>query len=62
MAHSRDSGVEKSSIQVLDRATSILRVLGDANEPLGVRELGRRVGLSPSTTRRILIPDRSPTP
>jgi DNA-binding IclR family transcriptional regulator len=47
--------LEKSPIQVIDRATLILRVLGAAKEPLGVRELGRRVELSPSTTRRILI-------
>lgn len=49
------SRLEKSPIQVIDRATVILRVLGAAKSPLGVRELSRRVELSPSTTRRILI-------
>ncbi|HSS42720.1 MAG TPA: IclR family transcriptional regulator [Solirubrobacterales bacterium] len=55
MAHTQDNGREKSPIQVIDRATWILRVLGAAKRPLGVRELARRVELSPSTTRRILV-------
>lgn len=55
MVQNQEKGQKRSPIQVIDRATWILRVLGAAKAPLGVRELGRRVDLSPSTTRRILI-------
>jgi DNA-binding IclR family transcriptional regulator len=43
-----------SQIQVIDRAVALLGALSAAEEPLGLRELGRRSDLSPSTTRRIL--------
>ncbi len=47
------SSETNSQIQVIDRAVALLRTLADADEPLGIRELARRVELSPSTTRRI---------
>ncbi len=43
-----------SQVQVIDRAVGLMRVLAQAEEPLGLRELARRVELSPSTARRIL--------
>lgn len=43
-----------SQIQVIDRAVALMRALSEADGPLGLRDLARRVGLSPSTTRRIL--------
>jgi DNA-binding IclR family transcriptional regulator len=43
-----------SQIQVIDRAVALMRALSDADGPLGLRDLSRRVGLSPSTSRRIL--------
>ncbi|MBS1678999.1 MAG: IclR family transcriptional regulator [Actinobacteria bacterium] len=43
-----------SQIQVIDRAVALMRALSDADGPVGLRDLARRVGLSPSTTRRIL--------
>jgi DNA-binding IclR family transcriptional regulator len=43
-----------SQIQVIDRAVGLLRVLAEADEPQGLREIARRGSLSPSTTRRIL--------
>lgn len=43
-----------SQIQVIDRAVALMRALAAADEPLGLRDLARRVELSPSTTRRIL--------
>lgn len=43
-----------SQIQVIDRAVALMRALSAADGPLGLRDLSRRVGLSPSTTRRIL--------
>jgi DNA-binding IclR family transcriptional regulator len=48
---SEDTG---SQIQVIDRAVGLMRLLAEAEEPLGLREIGRRASLSPSTTRRIL--------
>jgi DNA-binding IclR family transcriptional regulator len=43
-----------SQIQVIDRAVGLMRVLAEADEPQGLREIARRATLSPSTTRRIL--------
>jgi DNA-binding IclR family transcriptional regulator len=43
-----------SQIQVIDRAVGLMRELSRADGPVGLRDLSRRVGLSPSTTRRIL--------
>ncbi len=43
-----------SQIQVIDRAVGLMQELSRADGSLGLRELSRRVGLSPSTTRRIL--------
>jgi DNA-binding IclR family transcriptional regulator len=43
-----------SQIQVIDRAVGLMRVLAEAEEPQGLREIARRGSLSPSTTRRIL--------
>jgi DNA-binding IclR family transcriptional regulator len=47
-------GPAGSQIQVVDRAVHLLRVLADADEHLGLREIARRGGLSVSTTRRVL--------
>jgi DNA-binding IclR family transcriptional regulator len=43
-----------SQIQVIDRAVALMRELSRADGAVGLRDLARRVGLSPSTTRRIL--------
>jgi DNA-binding IclR family transcriptional regulator len=43
-----------SQIQVIDRAVALMRELSRADGPVGLRDLARRVDLSPSTTRRIL--------
>jgi DNA-binding IclR family transcriptional regulator len=55
-AHEVREALERSGsqIQVVDRAVDLLRVLGEADEPLGLREIARRSGLSVSTTRRVL--------
>jgi DNA-binding IclR family transcriptional regulator len=44
-----------SSIQVIDRAVVLLRILGASKTPLRLGELATRGNLSPSTARRILI-------
>lgn len=46
----RNSG----QIQVLDRAVTVLRILGAARRPLRLGVIAERASLSPSTTRRIL--------
>lgn len=44
----------KAQIQVVDRAARLLRILGDARQPLRLGVIVEQAGLSPSTTRRIL--------
>lgn len=41
-------------MQAVDRATQLLLLLADRRGPLGVRELGRRAALHPSTVSRLL--------
>lgn len=41
-------------IQVIDRATALLRILGTTSGPVRLKDLAASSGLSPSTTRRIL--------
>lgn len=43
-----------TGIQVIDRAVRVMRTLAESDEPIRLRELARRVDLSPSTSRRIL--------
>ena len=38
----------------LERGLSVLEALKDADEPIGVREIGRRVDLSPAAVQRLL--------
>lgn len=52
--HKMSSEETGSQIQVIDRAVGVMRVLAEADEPQGLREIARRASLSPSTTRRIL--------
>jgi DNA-binding IclR family transcriptional regulator len=47
-----DSG--SAGIQVIDRAASLLTLLGESRKPLTLRELGDNAGLQRSTARRIL--------
>jgi DNA-binding IclR family transcriptional regulator len=49
-----DETGSSSQIQVIDRAVSLMRLLAEADEPQGLREIARQASLSPSTTRRIL--------
>lgn len=44
----------RAQIQVLDRAATLLRILGDARRPLRLGAIAEQARLSPSTTRRIL--------
>jgi len=44
----------EKNVQTLDRSLDILEVLSQAEEPLGVTEIGNRVGLHKSTVHRIL--------
>jgi len=45
---------QQMSIQVIERATSLLDVLASASEPVTLKELAARTGLHPSTAHRIL--------
>jgi IclR family acetate operon transcriptional repressor len=49
---SRNAG--GTQIQVIGRATRLLRLMGTAPEPMRLRDLARQAELTPSTTRRIL--------
>jgi len=46
--------VTEKYVQTLDRALDILETLAKSEEPLGVTEIGNRVGLHKSTVHRIL--------
>jgi DNA-binding IclR family transcriptional regulator len=48
-----------SGSATVDRALDLLAVLKDATEPMGVRDLARRLELSPATTHRLLSSLRS---
>ncbi len=44
----------EKNVQTLDRSLDVLEALSQADEPLGVTEIGNRVGLHKSTVHRIL--------
>ena len=46
--------VSDSGAATVDRALDLLAVLRDSSEPVGVRDLARRLELSPATTHRLL--------
>jgi len=46
--------VTEKYVQTLDRALDILETLAKSEEPLGVTEIGNRIGLHKSTVHRIL--------
>jgi len=46
--------VAEKSVQTLERSLDVLEVLADTEEPLGVTEIGNRIGLHKSTVHRIL--------
>jgi DNA-binding IclR family transcriptional regulator len=41
-------------VSSVDKALQVLLLLGSETEPLGVREIGRRLGMSPPTVHRLL--------
>ena len=44
----------RNGAATVDRALDLLEVLRDSSEPMGVRDLARRLDLSPATTHRLL--------
>jgi IclR family acetate operon transcriptional repressor len=42
-------------VSSVDKALQVLLLLGRETEPLGVREIGRRLGMSPPTVHRLLV-------
>lgn len=51
---SADAAARKGSVQSVDRALSILEVLGEDEEGYRLTDLATRTGLSPSTVHRLL--------
>jgi DNA-binding IclR family transcriptional regulator len=43
-----------ATASTVDRAIDVLEVLRDASGPVGVRDIARRVGISPASTHRLL--------